>query len=132
VEYEQLPDASNFADDEKPIGALILAHQAVCTLFVTFVEGITLNQVEHAFKMWRTGEFSTPDSRRSGGQFSYDNYGDCIEHVKLAGSSKTTKIRKRRATQHVATVKSLSQDAWANIFAEADEYIGKGKRRKRS
>jgi chromatin remodeling complex protein RSC6 len=82
--------------------------------------------------MWQTGEFIAPDSRRSGGQFSYDNYGDCIEHIKLAGSSKTTKVRKRRATQHIATVKSLSQEAWALIFAEACEYIGKGKRRKRS
>ena len=82
--------------------------------------------------MWQTGEFVAPDSRRSGGQFSYDNYGDCIEHVKLAGWSKTTKVRKRRATQHIATVKSLSHEAWVNIFAEACEYIGKGKWRKRS
>jgi hypothetical protein len=26
VEYDELPDAGSFANDEKPIGALILAH----------------------------------------------------------------------------------------------------------
>jgi hypothetical protein len=31
VEYDQPPDAGSFVDDEKPIGALILAHQAVLT-----------------------------------------------------------------------------------------------------
>jgi hypothetical protein len=84
--------------------------------------------------MWRTGQFIAPDSRKSIGQFSYDNYGDCIERVKLGGgsSAKMAKVRKRRATQHVATVKSLSPDAWANIFAEATEYLGKGKKCKRS
>jgi hypothetical protein len=34
VEYDELPDAGSFANDEKPIGALILAHQAVLTVFV--------------------------------------------------------------------------------------------------
>jgi hypothetical protein len=33
IEYDELPDASSFAEEEIPIGALILAHQAVFSRF---------------------------------------------------------------------------------------------------
>ena len=85
--------------------------------------------------MWKTGEFIPPDSRKPAGQFSYDNYADYIQHVKPTGpgsSSKSRKVLKRRATQHVATVKSLSHDTWNTIFMEAASYISKGKKRRRS
>ena len=85
--------------------------------------------------MWKTGTFIPPDSRKPAGQFSYDNYADYIQHVKPTGgssSSKSRKVLKRRATQHVATVKSLSRDTWDTIFSEAASHISKGKKRKRS
>jgi hypothetical protein len=87
--------------------------------------------------MWKTGAFIPPDSRKPAGQFSYDNYADYIEHIKPTGGSSSAKSRnskvlKRRATQHVATVKSLSRDTWDTIFSEASSYINKGRKRKRS
>ena len=76
----------------------------------------------------------SPPYFRPAGQFSFDNYADYlqVEHSKLTGTSKGRKIRVRRATQHVATVKSLSCETWNIIFAEASGYIGKGKKHKRS
>jgi hypothetical protein len=47
-------------------------------------------------------------------------------------SSKSRKVLKRRATQHVPTMKSLSRDTWNAIFAEGASHIRKGKKRKRS
>jgi hypothetical protein len=84
--------------------------------------------------MWKTGEYIAPDACRPAGQFSFDNYADYlqVEHSKSTGTSKGRKIRVCRATQHVATVKSLSRETWNIIFAEASGYIGKGKKRKRS
>ena len=134
AEYEEVPDADKLDDDEIPIGALILAHQAVSIYLHPSLstDPHWFDKIEHAFKMWKTGEFVPPDSRKPAGQFSYDNYADFIQHIKSTGGSKSRKVLKRRATQHVATVKSLSRDTWNMIFTEAASHISKGKKRKRS
>ncbi|KAF8799163.1 hypothetical protein BYT27DRAFT_7071855, partial [Phlegmacium glaucopus] len=98
----------------KPVGALILAIQAV----------------EHAFKSWTTGTYVKDSSPK--GYFSADNYGDKIEKV-TGKDGRTKHVNNRRATQYVSTITAFKDHHWESILDTVRNILGEdGKKRKRS
>jgi hypothetical protein len=64
------------------------------------------------------GEYVEP---RSANYFSANNYGDRAEQKSDKGRSDNVLVR--RATQYMPTVKALSNDHWAVIFAEISNIL---------
>ncbi|KJA20449.1 hypothetical protein HYPSUDRAFT_203766 [Hypholoma sublateritium FD-334 SS-4] len=118
IKYDDIPNPDNLEDDEKPVGALILALQAV----------------EHAFKLRRTGEHIEPTS--STGYFSCDNYGDYIEQKIVDTGKKGSKqgslirVANRRASRFLKSTAALTDTNWRDIFTTAAGYLGSSKKRK--
>ncbi|KAG6835350.1 hypothetical protein H0H93_002301 [Arthromyces matolae] len=88
---------------DKPIGALLLATQAV----------------ERALTFWKTGELV--EDRSATGHFSADNYGDKRVHDRVSKMI----ILTRRATRFLSSVKALDDNDWEELISEATEYLPK-------
>ncbi|KIM41783.1 hypothetical protein M413DRAFT_410062 [Hebeloma cylindrosporum] len=112
ADFDDVPDAEKL--ERKPVGALILAIQAV----------------EHAFKSWTTGAYVKITSPK--GYFSADNYGDKI--MKVAGKDRRTKhVNNRRATQYTPTINAFKDHHWNSILSAVRDILGEnGNKRKRS
>ncbi|KIL54640.1 hypothetical protein M378DRAFT_18705 [Amanita muscaria Koide BX008] len=95
--------------EEKPIGALLMAMQAV----------------GRALEMWSDGTKSTAKPL----PFSGDNYSDI--YIKINNQSNKRR-RLRRATIFVSTLKNIDKDTWDIILKLAHEYIETGTRRRGS
>ncbi|KAF8869147.1 hypothetical protein CPB84DRAFT_1856678 [Gymnopilus junonius] len=93
-------------DDEMPIGALILALQAV----------------EHAFKFWTTGEF-VEDSKL---KFNADTYDDLLECKKKPDRS-VKEVLTHRSSLYLPSVQSLKKKHWVSIFEAASAILGQSK-----
>ncbi|KIM49826.1 hypothetical protein M413DRAFT_438944, partial [Hebeloma cylindrosporum] len=98
----------------KPVGALILAVQAV----------------EHAFKSWTTGVYVKNSSPK--GYFSGDNYGDKV--MKVTGKDGRAKhVNNRQATQYVPTIEAFEDRHWESILEAVREILdASNSKRKRS
>ena len=116
---------ANF-EKEKPIGALLIAMQAVCLCPYLFHSNL-LSQVGRALEIWKDGE----KSLRKPPAFSCDNYGDTFVNVNNgAGKSKLRKVR--RATLFVPTLQTFDNNAWEIIISTAREYLPESKKRRNS
>ncbi|KAF8335268.1 hypothetical protein F5887DRAFT_1079236 [Amanita rubescens] len=107
----KLEDPEADVGDDKPVGALLLAMQAVQR---------ALEQCQKTGQKIQDKDKSLPD-------FSKQNYGDQHERDKnkKAGSAL---IRIRRATIFSETLKKMGQEKWAKIFEEARKYLPEKKR----
>ncbi|KAF8881515.1 hypothetical protein CPB84DRAFT_1851568 [Gymnopilus junonius] len=105
-EFEDIPDPQDIYDDEMPIGALILALQAV----------------EHAFKFWTTGEF-VEDSRL---KFNANTYDDLLECKKKPDRS-VKEVLTCRSSLYLPSVQSLEKKHWVSIFKAASAILGQSK-----
>ncbi|KAF8880830.1 hypothetical protein CPB84DRAFT_1851762 [Gymnopilus junonius] len=105
-EFEDVPNPQDIYDDEMPIGALILALQAV----------------EHAFKFWTTGEF-VEDSKL---KFNADTYDDLLERKKKPDGS-VKEVLTHRSSLYLPSVQSLEKKHWVSIFEAASVILGQSK-----
>lgn len=133
ADFDDVPDAEKL--ERKPVGALILAIQAVTMflykiLFIFLTFFFSLMQVEHAFKSWTTGAYMKNTSPK--GYFSADNYGDKV--VKVSGKDGRVKhVNNRRATQYAPTINAFKTRHWESIMSTVRDILGEsGNKRKRS
>ncbi|KAF8900113.1 hypothetical protein CPB84DRAFT_1847376 [Gymnopilus junonius] len=112
-EFEDIPDPQDIYNDEMPIGALILALQAV----------------EHAFKFWTTGEF-VEDSKL---KFNADTYDDLLECKKKPDGS-VKEVLTCCSSLYLLSVQSLEKKHWVSIFEAQVRFWGSPKlaRRRRA
>ncbi|KAF5328797.1 hypothetical protein D9619_011528 [Psilocybe cf. subviscida] len=118
VEYssvEEIPDPLNMKKDEKPVGALILALQAV----------------EYALKRWETGTYNKASNTAD--YFSFDNYGDVTEkRIQLTGTTKKLVSHfNPRATKFMQTAQGLKDEQWSHIFENATDFLVRSKKKRR-
>lgn len=97
---------------DPPIGALILAGQAVCDKLSAGSRTHDLLKVEHALKTFKTGTYKAPTSH-----FSASNYADY--HTSEDGVFKL----KRRATRYVRRLQGWSDETWADVRRRAQAFL---------
>ena len=61
--------------------------------------------------------------------FSADNYSDRVQHVEVRGAhGRYRKIKEKRATTFIPSVKAFDEERWAKILAEAREWLPERKK----
>lgn len=87
---------------------------------------ISLIQVEHAFKFWKTGEFVEDKNLH----FSADNYGDTVKR-KAGPDGRIKDMRVLNAGQYKPTIRSLSVARhWVPIFNAVTRILSTRKKKK--
>ncbi|CAK5264821.1 unnamed protein product [Mycena citricolor] len=95
----------NYLSSARPVGALLLAIQAV----------------DHTLGCWKTGDFVSA-SRKD--WFSEDNYADIVGKD---SRSTAIKIVTRRATRYLKTVKLWDDEKWDQFLSDASEWQARKK-----
>lgn len=113
---------------EKPVGALILSVQAVRPAITSWT-GVLIpaQQVGRALGFFKTGKFMMDSSAAH--HFSADNYSDRVQHIEVRGArGRYRKIKEKRATAFIPSVKAFDEGRWTKILAEAREYLPERKK----
>jgi len=100
--------------DDRPLGALILATQAI----------------EHAFGAWLSGAFVKQTG--SAAHFSGAKYGDIFERNTTANSKgQPTMKLNNQATQYIPTMKNFKDTTWDDIYLAVEVFLEERKSKKK-
>ncbi|KAG6805002.1 hypothetical protein H0H92_001218, partial [Tricholoma furcatifolium] len=105
-----------------PIGAIILALQAVCSLPLQSTTSNTVFKVEHALKQYELDGTRRVDTSKKG-EFSFDNYGD-TSVLKRNPGGRMVDTFEPRASRYIASVRNLDRmKHWGPILEEACQIV---------